>query len=80
MLKSVPVLFRNTEKMKAFRRKSRPPRPQNKEAIIAWFNDEERVRSAGLDPKTNKVANWFHGKILKFSLLVLKHLLISRNW
>lgn len=58
-----PLPPKNTDKLKAYRRKSRPPRPQNKDAIIAWFNDEERVRSAGLDPKTNKVAEWFHGII-----------------
>ena len=42
-------------------KKVRPPRPQNKDAIIAWFNDEERERGAGLDPTTNKPAGWFHG-------------------
>ncbi|XP_052068910.1 SH2 domain-containing protein 4B-like isoform X4 [Mytilus californianus] len=55
--------FRNSEKIKAHKRKSRPPRPQNKDAIIAWFHDEERERSAGLDPQTNKPAEWFHGII-----------------
>lgn len=44
-------------------RKSRPTRPQNKDAIIAWFNDEERIRGAGLDSNTNKPAEWFHGII-----------------
>ncbi|XP_052068909.1 SH2 domain-containing protein 4B-like isoform X3 [Mytilus californianus] len=53
----------NSEKIKAHKRKSRPPRPQNKDAIIAWFHDEERERSAGLDPQTNKPAEWFHGII-----------------
>ncbi|XP_063444641.1 SH2 domain-containing protein 4B-like isoform X3 [Mytilus trossulus] len=55
--------FRNSEKIKAHKRKSRPPRPQNRDAIIAWFHDEERERSAGLDPQTNKPAEWFHGII-----------------
>lgn len=54
--------YRNSEKIKAHKRKSRPPRPQNRDAIIAWFHDEERERSAGLDPQTNKPAEWFHGK------------------
>lgn len=58
-----PLPPKNSEKIKAHKRKSRPPRPQNKDAIIAWFHDEERERSAGLDPQTNKPAEWFHGII-----------------
>lgn len=44
------------------RNQVRPPRPQNKDAVIAWFNDEERIRGSGLDPNTNKPAEWFHGR------------------
>ncbi|XP_071130132.1 SH2 domain-containing protein 4B-like isoform X1 [Mytilus edulis] len=58
-----PLPPKNSEKIKAHKRKSRPPRPQNRDAIIAWFHDEERERSAGLDPQTNKPAEWFHGII-----------------
>lgn len=53
----------NSEKIRAAIKKIRPPRPQNKDAVIAWFNDEERIRGSGLDPNTNKPAEWFHGII-----------------
>lgn len=41
---------------------SQPFRPQNKDAVIAWFLDEEKERTAVLDPQTNEPAEWFHGK------------------
>ena len=43
-------------------KKARPEKPPNRAAIIEWFKDMERSRGAGLDPKTDQLADWFHGK------------------
>ena len=42
--------------------KKRPPRPPNKQAVVEWFLEEERPKGVGTDPRTGKVAVWFHGK------------------
>jgi hypothetical protein len=43
------------------RRKSRPPRPPNREAVINWFHEEEKSRKTVTDSTTGKPAIWFHG-------------------
>ncbi|XP_078316830.1 SH2 domain-containing protein 4B-like isoform X3 [Crassostrea virginica] len=43
--------------------KKRPPRPPNKQAVVEWFLEEERPKGVGTDPRTGKVAVWFHGVI-----------------
>lgn len=50
--------------------KSRPARPPNKAAVIEWFMEEEYEKGSGRNPNTNKVADWFHGKVISFYLYV----------
>ena len=42
---------------------ARPPKPKNREAVMQSFRRDELPQGAGLDPKTNMVAVWFHGII-----------------
>ncbi|KAH9515459.1 SH2 domain-containing protein 4B [Bulinus truncatus] len=44
-------------------KKPRPLRPKNREHVIGWFLKDEKQKGTGLDPKTGKVAEWFHGVI-----------------
>ncbi|KAI1728012.1 SH2 domain-containing protein [Ditylenchus destructor] len=41
----------------------RPPKPQNRRAIIEWYKNVELPNGTGLDPKTARPAVWFHGVI-----------------
>uniref|UniRef100_A0A671NJM5 SH2 domain containing 4Bb n=1 Tax=Sinocyclocheilus anshuiensis TaxID=1608454 RepID=A0A671NJM5_9TELE len=40
----------------------RPPRPNSRESIIRWFEEEQRPRRAGYERSSNTIAAWFHGK------------------
>lgn len=62
--------YRKAEQIKKHKRISRPFRPQHKDAIIAWFRDEEKERSAVLDPQTIEPAEWFHGTQNMFTLSI----------
>nr|KAI8731349.1 SH2 domain-containing protein 4B isoform X3 [Biomphalaria glabrata] len=44
-------------------KKPRPLRPKNREQVVSWFQKDEKQKGSGLDPKTGKVAEWFHGII-----------------
>jgi hypothetical protein len=44
-------------------KRSRPPKPLNREAIIQWYIKSELPKGTGFDPKTKCVARWFHGII-----------------
>ena len=48
----------------AARRKSRGPRPPNREAVIEWFHQEEKSKKTVQDPSTGKISEWFHGRSL----------------
>uniref|UniRef100_A0A671NJ18 SH2 domain containing 4Bb n=1 Tax=Sinocyclocheilus anshuiensis TaxID=1608454 RepID=A0A671NJ18_9TELE len=41
----------------------RPPRPNSRESIIRWFEEEQRPRRAGYERSSNTIAAWFHGII-----------------
>ncbi|KAK7506539.1 hypothetical protein BaRGS_00002014 [Batillaria attramentaria] len=43
--------------------KPRPLRPRSRNMVIDWFIREEKDKGVGLDPKTGKMAEWFHGII-----------------
>ena len=40
----------------------RSARPTGRESIVEWFNEVEKLKGSGLDPQTEQVAPWFHGK------------------
>uniref|UniRef100_A0A914YHW4 SH2 domain-containing protein n=1 Tax=Panagrolaimus superbus TaxID=310955 RepID=A0A914YHW4_9BILA len=44
-------------------KRSRPPKPLNREAIIQWYIKTEYPKGTGFDPKTKYPARWFHGII-----------------
>ena len=44
-------------------KRSRPPKPANREAIVQWFVSTELPKGTGLDPKTKYPARWFHGEL-----------------
>jgi hypothetical protein len=44
-------------------KRSRPPKPLNREAIIQWYVKTELPKGTGFDPKTKYPARWFHGII-----------------
>lgn len=60
--KSSAAIDKNKE-LKAARRKSRGPRPPNREAVIEWFHQEEKSKKTVINPSTGKIAEWFHGVI-----------------
>ncbi|CAH1795191.1 unnamed protein product [Owenia fusiformis] len=45
--------------------KPRPPRPDDRDAVIDWFKDVEKQKNVGKDPKTRNVEPWFHGVITR---------------
>ena len=40
----------------------RSARPTGRESIVEWFHEVEKLKGSGLDPQTEQVAPWFHGK------------------
>lgn len=55
-----------TKQLREQRRKSRPPRPPNRDAVISWFHEEEKSRKTVADSSTGKPYVWFHGVISRF--------------
>ena len=49
--------------------KGRGTKPADKQAVVSWFKETEEPRGAGLDPKTQQVAKWFHGRYFVVSLV-----------
>lgn len=37
-------------------------KPSCNEDVVAWFVECEEAKGAGLDPKTQQVASYFHGQ------------------
>lgn len=58
-------LLDKNKKMIEARRKSRGPRPPNREAVIEWFHQEEKNKKTVIDKNTGKIAEWFHGVITR---------------
>ena len=52
----------------AARRKSRGPRPPNREAVLEWFHQEEKSKKTVHDPSTGKVSDWFHGRFSVYEI------------
>ncbi|XP_070544779.1 SH2 domain-containing protein 4B-like [Ptychodera flava] len=43
--------------------RGRPARPKCRGDVIQWIKEVEAPKGVGIDPTTNKVAEWFHGII-----------------
>ena len=68
----IALIFRTSDlldknkKLIEARRKSRGPRPPNREAVVEWFHQEEKNKKTVMDKNTGKVAEWFHGRFYSY--------------
>ncbi|XP_052235477.1 SH2 domain-containing protein 4A-like [Dreissena polymorpha] len=60
--KTSAVIDKNRQ-LREERRKSRPARPPNRDAVVDWFHLEEKSRKSVIDAKSGRAEEWFHGVI-----------------
>uniref|UniRef100_A0AAF5DN42 SH2 domain-containing protein n=2 Tax=Strongyloides stercoralis TaxID=6248 RepID=A0AAF5DN42_STRER len=63
LLNIVNGFDKNITFKEAIKKIPRPPKPENRNAIIKWFKEKEIFVGAGIDPTTKLPSLWFHGII-----------------